>query len=271
MLAATVAFLPAPSARAAEPLSIRQLMVAQNDAKSRGQGGRGSRRDAAREAGNAAREAAARPRPPARDAKRKALEAEPTPRRRTARRHKGITIGLGGVDREYDSFDQFLDRDPALASMVLGIVFIVFLTPILIIALIIWYKMRKTRMQNETMLRLAEKGIVPPGEALQAIGTGRRPRRSAWPPHRTAGRAGSRAAQAGRVVRPAQGCAHGRRRPCPHVLFGCSTTARRTGSASCCCSSASATVVLWYFEDQQVTAPRAAAAGPPSGPGDMQN
>ena len=57
--------------------------------------------------------------------------------------------------------------------MVLGIVFIVFLTPILIIALIIWYKMRKNRMQNETMLTLAEKGIVPPAEAMQAIGTGR--------------------------------------------------------------------------------------------------
>ena len=57
--------------------------------------------------------------------------------------------------------------------MVLGIVFIVFLTPILIIALVIWYKVRKTSMQNETMLKLAEKGIVPPGEAMQAIGTGR--------------------------------------------------------------------------------------------------
>jgi hypothetical protein len=57
--------------------------------------------------------------------------------------------------------------------MVLGIVFIVFLTPILIIALIIWYKVRRNRMQNETMLRLAEKGVVPPSDALQAIATNR--------------------------------------------------------------------------------------------------
>ncbi len=57
--------------------------------------------------------------------------------------------------------------------MVLGIVFIVFLTPILIIALVIWYKMRKNRMQNEMMIRLAEKGIVPPADAIAAIGSNR--------------------------------------------------------------------------------------------------
>ena len=70
--------------------------------------------------------------------------------------------------------------------MVLGIVFIVFLTPILIIALIIWYKMRKNRMQNETMLKLAEKGIVPTADALQAAGASRVD--AVLPPCRRAGR-----------------------------------------------------------------------------------
>ena len=75
--------------------------------------------------------------------------------------------------------------------MVLGIVFIVFLTPILIIGLVIWYKMRKNRMQNETMLKLAEKGVVPPAEAMQAIGIGPRRRRIGARPRRAAGRAGA--------------------------------------------------------------------------------
>ena len=39
----------------------------------------------------------------------------------------------------------------------------------LAIALILWYRMRKARMLNETMLKLAEKGIVPPAEALSAL------------------------------------------------------------------------------------------------------
>ena len=130
-------------------------------------------KDAAREAADAAREAADAAREAGREAAREATDAA----REAAReardpRKRGITIGMD-VDRQYDSFDQFLDRDPGLAALVLGVVFIVFLTPILIIALIIWYKIRRNRMQNETMLRLAEKGVVPPSDALQAIATNR--------------------------------------------------------------------------------------------------
>ena len=122
-------------------------------------------KDAAREAADAAREAAREAADAAREAARDARDKE--------RAHKrGITIGVD-VDRQYDSFDQFLDRDPGLAAMILGVVFIVFLTPILIIALIIWYKLRRNRMQNETMVRLAEKGMIPPAEAMQAIATNR--------------------------------------------------------------------------------------------------
>lgn len=116
-------------------------------------------KDATREAADAAREAARE----AADAAREAARDQ---------RKRGITIGLD-VDRQYDSFDQFLDKDPGLAVMVLGVVFIVFLTPILIIALIVWYKIRRNRMQNEAMLRLAEKGVVAPGDAVQALATGR--------------------------------------------------------------------------------------------------
>ena len=279
MLAATlVAFLPEPpSARSAEPTVIRQLILAQNDAKADAKAAAESARDAAREAGNVAREAAAAAKAATRDAKRKALEADVDADTDTyddgARkgRHKGITIGLGGVDREYDSFDQFLDRDPALASMVLGIVFVVFLTPILIIALIIWYKMRKTRMQNETMLKLAEKGIVPPGEALQAIGSGQ-----------AASAIGVAAATAplaeqARALRKQAAWSDLRK----GVLMGTVGLALTfysmfedrspnwlglvllfVGVGYC---------VLWYFEDQQVTTARTGGSMPSKGPGDIQN
>ncbi|MFO1306187.1 MAG: DUF6249 domain-containing protein [Burkholderiales bacterium] len=122
----------------------------------------GDAADAAREAGDAARDAAREAASAARDAVHEAHD----PHKRK------ITIGID-TDRQYDSFDQFLDRDPGLAALVLGVVFIVFLTPILIIALIIWYKIRRTRMQNEAMLRLAEKGVVAPADAVQAIASGR--------------------------------------------------------------------------------------------------
>ena len=75
--------------------------------------------------------------------------------------------GAGGA-REFDSFEQFIDQAPWIAGLIFAVTFLVFLTPILIIALVIWYKMRKARMLNETMIRLAEKGVVPPAEAYAA-------------------------------------------------------------------------------------------------------
>lgn len=130
-------------------------------------------KDAAREAADAAREAAREAADAAKEAAREAADAAKEAAREASEpRKRSITIGFDS-DRHYDSFDQFLDRDPGLAALVLGVVFIVFLTPILMIALVIWYKIRRTRMQNEAMLRLAEKGVVAPGDAVQALATGR--------------------------------------------------------------------------------------------------
>jgi hypothetical protein len=53
--------------------------------------------------------------------------------------------------------------------MIVAIVALVFLAPVLAIALILGYRMRKARMLNDTMLKLAEKGIVPPAEVLDAV------------------------------------------------------------------------------------------------------
>jgi hypothetical protein len=74
-----------------------------------------------------------------------------------------------GADREFDSFDQFVEQAPWLAAMVFGVVFAMFLVPLLIIILVIWYKMRRARMLNETMLKLAEKGVAPSPEAMETL------------------------------------------------------------------------------------------------------
>jgi len=92
--------------------------------------------------------------------------------------HHGVTVQKGGrrvnvrafgADREYDSFQDFVNDAPWLAGLVFLTVLLLFLTPLLIVVLLIWYKIRKTRMQNETMLKLAEKGVVPPNEAMASI------------------------------------------------------------------------------------------------------
>jgi len=95
-----------------------------------------------------------------------------------------ISIGEGGVtirnrgsderrveigDAEFDSFEEFVEKAPWLAALVFLVVSLVFLTPILILALIVWYKMRSNRMRNETMLKLAERGVVAPVDAIAAM------------------------------------------------------------------------------------------------------
>jgi hypothetical protein len=73
------------------------------------------------------------------------------------------------ADAEFDSFEEFVEKAPWLAALVFLIVALVFLTPLLILAVIVWYKMRSNRMRNETMLKLAERGVVPPSEAIAAM------------------------------------------------------------------------------------------------------
>lgn len=269
--ACLVAFLPDPApVRAAETHSGR-VVVAQSDARAAAE----SARDAARDASTAARAASDAAKTAAREARRHAADAEDEDDATDAppgRRHKGIVIGMG-PDRQYDSFDQFLDRDPALAALVLGIVFIVFLTPILMIALVIWYKMRKNRMQNEMMLKLAERGIVPSSEAMHAIGTGR------TDVVLGAAAAAAPLSEQARALRKAAAWSDLRK----GVLMGAvgfaitfysmldDATANWFGLVLLFVGIGYC--VLWYFEDRQAVAlamaPRAPVPGP--GPGDPQN
>jgi uncharacterized protein DUF6249 len=77
-----------------------------------------------------------------------------------------------GRDREYDSFEQFVQQQPWIAGLFFLVVMVVFLVPLLIIVLLIWYKLRKNRITNETMLKLAERGVVPPATAMEAVASG---------------------------------------------------------------------------------------------------
>lgn len=100
---------------------------------------------------------------------------------KTAEKLKGrVIVKDGGAsihftdspDREYASVGDFLHSEPELAIMIILVVAVVFLSPVLAIGLILLYRMRKVRLQNETMLKLAEKGIVTPAEAIEAVASG---------------------------------------------------------------------------------------------------
>lgn len=89
------------------------------------------------------------------------------------RSHRGsdephVVVG----DLEFDSFEQFVEQAPWLAALIFMVIALIFLMPLLIFVLIIWYKMRSNRMRNETMLKLAERGVVPPAEAMAALAPG---------------------------------------------------------------------------------------------------
>jgi hypothetical protein len=86
---------------------------------------------------------------------------------------KRVRVGGFGHDREYESFDEFVRDAPWLAALVFLTVLLVFLVPLSVIVLLVWYKVRKNRMLNETMIKLAEKGVMPPAEAMDALATDR--------------------------------------------------------------------------------------------------
>jgi len=185
--ALVVAFGPyAPSVQAGETYAetriVRELKLAQADVANAAKDTASVAKEANEAARAAAKEAAQLAKDEAQAAK-DAADAEEAPTVTIDRngirvedssgRKKRVHIGLGGIDREYDSFDQFVHEDRGLAVMVVSIVFIVFLTPVLIAGLFIWYKLRKNRMLNDTMVQLAEKGVAPTPDMLHALVSGR--------------------------------------------------------------------------------------------------
>ena len=144
-------------ARAADPVPAAAATPTEPDAKAAPKAEPGARVEAGAAAGGAR------------------VDAEITIDERGARVTKpgrgGARVHVG--DRDYDSFEAFVEQAPWIAGLVFMTTALVFLVPLVVIVLVVWYKMRRTRMMNETMLKLAERGIVPPGEAMQALASGR--------------------------------------------------------------------------------------------------
>jgi hypothetical protein len=87
---------------------------------------------------------------------------------------RGARIRLD-TNHEFDDIDAFssqMQKSPWVIGLIFLVVGSIFLTPIILLIGIIWYKLRKARLQNEAMLALAEKGVVPPAQAADALATG---------------------------------------------------------------------------------------------------
>ncbi len=223
-------------------------------------------REIAREARDKARETAAEARDAARDARRAGKDGGPriTVEREGTNGNRKILVDVPGTHGEFDSFDQFVERAPAVAAGVVLIVLICFLTPAIIIFMVIWYKLRKNRMLNETMLKLAEKGVMPTAEMMQAMGAGR-PGQAL-----RALSAGAPMVEQARGLRKLAAWSDLRR----GVIMGAIGFALTMYSLI---NSGSANwfglvllfvgvgyALLWYFEDQQITALHAGDPPPPA-------
>jgi hypothetical protein len=86
------------------------------------------------------------------------------------KRHKTY-VGIGSDD-DFDSFGEALQKSPWVIGLIFLVVGSIFLTPVIVVVGVIWYKLRKARLQNEAMLALAEKGVVPPAQAADALASG---------------------------------------------------------------------------------------------------
>ena len=73
---------------------------------------------------------------------------------------------------DFDSFKQAMDVAPWIVGVVFLVLGSIFLTPIILLVGIIWYKLRKTRLQNEAVLKLAERGVMPSAQAVDAVMAG---------------------------------------------------------------------------------------------------
>src|SRR2546425_4268904 len=75
-------------------------------------------------------------------------------------------------DFDFDAFNSQVHKTPWVIALIFLVVGSIFLTPVILLVGIIWYKLRKARLQNEALLALAEKGVVPPAQAADALATG---------------------------------------------------------------------------------------------------
>jgi len=99
--------------------------------------------------------------------------------RRNHRRRAVIRIDS---DRDFESFKHAMETAPWIVGLIFLVVGSIFLTPVILLIGIVWYKLRKTRLQNEALLRLAETGVMAPSQAVDAVRSGLMPEAGAKAP-----------------------------------------------------------------------------------------
>jgi hypothetical protein len=77
-----------------------------------------------------------------------------------------------GGDPDFESFNEALHTAPWVVGLAFLVAGSILLTPVFLLVGIIWYKLRKTRLQNEAMLQLAERGAITPSQAADAVMSG---------------------------------------------------------------------------------------------------
>jgi hypothetical protein len=105
---------------------------------------------------------------PAADVPDAKTDSETTPTKRSPRRRGHVQIG----DDDFASFNEALHTAPWVVGLAFLVVGSIFLTPVFLLIGIIWYKLRKTRLQNEAVLKLAERGAMAPAQAADAVMSG---------------------------------------------------------------------------------------------------
>lgn len=174
----------------------------------------------------------------------------------------GDEPGVVSGDHEFESFEAFVEQAPWLAALVFMVTAMVFLVPFFIVALIIWYKIRSNRMRNETMLKLAERGM-PAADAMAAVLVGSAaaqpaPMPSSVPLYEQVKQVRKRAAWSDLrkgVILIAIGLG----------LTIWSDNGSPNGFGLVVLFVGIGYVVLWYFEERQLTTPRDSGPGTPGG------
>ena len=90
-------------------------------------------------------------------------------------------------DRDFEQFHDVKKTAPWFIGVMFLFVGALFLTPIILLIGIVWYKLRKARMQNEALLKLAERGVMPSAQVIDAVTSGIMPAAGASEPRDTAG------------------------------------------------------------------------------------
>jgi hypothetical protein len=108
--------------------------------------------------------------PPAATAEPDTTQPKPdsTEPRRSRRGREHIQMG----DDDFNSFNEALHTAPWVVGLAFLVAGSILLTPVFLLIGIIWYKLRKTRLQNEAVLALAERGAMSPAQAVDAVMSG---------------------------------------------------------------------------------------------------